>query len=141
MDDDCTKAMGRFYFSNFRLHFTIQLYTSFACTMRTLRSPHNVELKTPEAKFCLDFDLTCVCVYIPATSFVRINAYVCVREKHVSTSPENRNGASTSSRDFAIYDRRFSSVPRILSVTLCTIISYYFASLRRKRYMYMTRAT
>lgn len=65
MDDDCTKAMRGFYFFNFRIHLTVQLYTRFACTMRTLRSPHNVELKTPEAKFCLDFDLACVsvCVY------------------------------------------------------------------------------
>lgn len=72
-------------------------YTRFACTMWTLRSPHNVELKTPEAKFCLDFDLVGAPVYIPATSFVRINVYACVRGKHVSTSPENHNGAFTFS--------------------------------------------
>lgn len=74
-------------------------YTRFACTMWTLRSPHNVELKTPEAKFCLDFDLVGAPVYIPATSFVRINVYTCVRGKHVSTSPENHNGAFTFSFD------------------------------------------
>lgn len=77
-------------------------YTCFACTMRTLRSPHNVELKTPEAKFCLDFDLVSASVYILATSFVRINVYACVRGKHVSTSPENHNGAFTLIRDFTI---------------------------------------
>jgi len=72
--------------------------------MRTLRSPHNVELKTPEAKFCLDFDLADAPVYIPATSFVRINAYACVGGKRASSSPGNPDGASTSRRQVSRYD-------------------------------------
>jgi len=72
--------------------------------MRTLRSPHNVELKTPEAKFCLDFDLMGAPVYIPATSFVRINVYACIGEKRVSSSPGNPDGASTSRRQVSRYD-------------------------------------
>lgn len=61
-------------------------------TMRPPRSSRNFELKTPGAKFCLDFDLVRkptlnarVYVYRCSTSFVRINASVRA-EKRVSAS-------------------------------------------------------
>lgn len=62
--------------------------------MRTLRSPHNVELKTPQAKFCLDFDLVGAPVYIHVLCTNK-HARLCARGKRVSTLPENHDGAST----------------------------------------------
>ena len=102
---------------------------------RPSRSPGNFELKTPGAKFCLDFDLvgqptwhtrvvcirTYVCVYTciaAARSFVRINASARA-EKRVSASRETDNAAFTpenrparrlsalgSRRDICISSRR-----------------------------------